>query len=59
MLRELAEAMETLTLERPMVLVVEDLHWSDYATLDWLAFLARRRVAARFLVSVRMGRQMP
>ena len=50
MLRELAEAMETLTLERPMVLVVEDLHWSDYATLDWLAFVARRRAAARFLV---------
>jgi predicted ATPase len=32
MLRELAEAVETLTLERPLVLVVEDLHWSDLAT---------------------------
>jgi predicted ATPase/DNA-binding winged helix-turn-helix (wHTH) protein len=50
MLRELAEAVETLTLERPLVLVVEDLHWSDLATLDWLAFVARRRAAARLLV---------
>ena len=50
MLRELAEAVETLTLERPLVLVVEDLHWSDFATLDWLAFVARRRAAARLLV---------
>jgi predicted ATPase len=30
MLRELAEAVETLTLERPLVLVVEDLHWSRH-----------------------------
>jgi predicted ATPase/DNA-binding winged helix-turn-helix (wHTH) protein len=50
MLRELAEAVETLTLERPLLLVVEDLHWSDLATLDWLAFVARRRAAARLLV---------
>jgi DNA-binding winged helix-turn-helix (wHTH) protein/predicted ATPase len=50
MLRELAEAVETLTLERPLVLVLEDLHWSDLATLDWLAFVARRRAAARLLV---------
>jgi DNA-binding winged helix-turn-helix (wHTH) protein len=50
MLRELAEAIETLTTERPLVLVLEDLHWSDYATLDWLAFVARRRGPARLLV---------
>ena len=50
MLWELAEAVETLTLERPLVLVVEDLHWSDLATLDWLALVARRRAAARLLV---------
>jgi tetratricopeptide (TPR) repeat protein len=50
MLRELAEAVETLTLEHPLALVVEDLHWSDLATLDWLAFVARRRATARLLV---------
>ena len=43
MLRELAEAVETLTAERPLILVLEDLHWSDYATLDWLALVARLR----------------
>ena len=42
MLRELAEAMEALTAERPLVLVLEDLHWSDDATLAWLACVARR-----------------
>jgi DNA-binding winged helix-turn-helix (wHTH) protein len=50
MLRELAEAMETLTTERPLLLVLEDLHWSDVSTLAWLAFVARRREAARLLV---------
>ena len=43
MLRELAEALEVLTAERPLLLVLEDLHWSDGATLEWLAYVARRR----------------
>jgi predicted ATPase len=34
MLRELAEALESLTAERPLRLILEDLHWSDGATLD-------------------------
>jgi predicted ATPase len=50
MLRELAEAMEALTAVRPCVLVVEDLHWSDTATIEWLAYMARRRGPARLLV---------
>lgn len=50
MLRELAEAVEALTVQRPLVLVLEDLHWCDGATLDWLSYVARRRVAARLLV---------
>jgi DNA-binding winged helix-turn-helix (wHTH) protein/tetratricopeptide (TPR) repeat protein len=50
MLRELAEAVEQLTAERPLVLVLEDLHWSDASTLAWLAYVARRREAARLLV---------
>ena len=50
MLREWAEAIETLTIERPLVLVLEDLHWSDHSTLELLAFAARRREAARLLV---------
>ncbi len=50
MLRELTEAVEVLTAVRPLLLVLEDLHWSDAATLDWLAYIARRRQAARLLV---------
>jgi DNA-binding winged helix-turn-helix (wHTH) protein/predicted ATPase/type II secretory pathway predicted ATPase ExeA len=50
MLRELAEAVEVLTAVRPLVLVLEDLHWCDVSTLDWLTSVAQRREAARLLV---------
>src|SRR5262249_55558917 len=42
MLRELAELFEVATSERPLVLVLEDLHWSDHSTLDAVAYLAQR-----------------
>lgn len=50
MLREIAEALEVLTAEQPLVLVLEDLHWSDPSTLELLSFLARRRQAAKLLI---------
>jgi predicted ATPase/DNA-binding winged helix-turn-helix (wHTH) protein len=50
MLRELAEAVEALSAVRPLILLLEDLHWSDYATLDWLAYVARRPGPARLLL---------
>jgi predicted ATPase len=50
MLRELTEALDVLTAERPLVLVLEDLHWSDASTLAWLAYVARRPDPARFLL---------
>jgi predicted ATPase len=50
MLRELAEALEVLTAEHPLVLVLEDLHWSDLSTADLLTAVAQRREAARLLV---------
>ena len=50
MLRELTEALEAFTTERPLVLVLEDLHWSDRATLEWLAYVARRPDPARLLI---------
>jgi hypothetical protein len=37
MLREMAEALAALTAERPLVLLLEDLHWSDASTLDLIA----------------------
>jgi predicted ATPase len=50
MLRELGEAIEVLTSDAPLVLVLEDLHWSDSATLDLVSWLARRRQPARLLL---------
>ncbi len=50
MLRELAEGLEALSAECPLVLVLEDLHWSDASTVEALALLARRREPARLLV---------
>ncbi len=50
MLREMAEALEALTLETPLVMVLEDLHWSDYSTLDLVSYLARRREPARLML---------
>ncbi|MGH9839341.1 MAG: AAA family ATPase [Blastocatellia bacterium] len=50
MLREIAEMLEALTLDAPLVLVLEDLHWSDYSTLDLVSYLARRREGARLML---------
>jgi tetratricopeptide (TPR) repeat protein len=50
MIRELAEALAVLTVDTPLVLVLEDLHWSDWATVECLAYLAQRREPARLLV---------
>lgn len=51
LLREITDALEMLAAETPLVLVLEDLHWADYSTLDLVSALARRRHApARLLV---------
>jgi predicted ATPase len=50
MLRELCEALEALTAERPLLLVLEDLHWADYSTVDLISALARRREPARLML---------
>ncbi len=50
MLREFAELVEAVSTEQPLVLALEDLHWSDPSTLDLLTLVAQRREAARVLV---------
>ena len=50
MLRELAEVAEGFAATRLVVLVLEDLHWSDVATLEWVTYMARRRAPARLLI---------
>jgi DNA-binding winged helix-turn-helix (wHTH) protein/predicted ATPase len=50
MLRELTDALEAATERVPLVLCLEDLHWSDPSTLDWLASFAQRPEPAQVLV---------
>lgn len=50
MLRELAELLEQLSVPHGVLLTVEDLHWADRATLDWIGFLAQRSGPARIMV---------
>jgi predicted ATPase len=50
MLREMAEAVEGFTTQRGLVMVLEDLHWSDVSTLDWVTYAARRREPAKLLI---------
>jgi predicted ATPase/DNA-binding winged helix-turn-helix (wHTH) protein len=50
MLREFARTIEILTEHIPLVLILEDLHWSDHSTLNLLTMLAQRREPARLLV---------
>src|SRR4030095_7303838 len=50
MLREMGEALEALTADLPLVLILEDLHWSDYSTLDLISYLARQRQAAQLML---------
>src|SRR5262245_44319525 len=49
MLRECAEALAALTVDQPLVLVLEDLHWSDRSTIECLSAVAQRREPARLL----------
>jgi predicted ATPase len=50
MLREMAETLDALASRRPLLLVLEDLHWSDYSTIDLLQMIARRRDPARLMI---------
>lgn len=50
MQREFERAIESATSERTVVLVLEDLHWSDAATVELLWALAARREPARLMV---------
>lgn len=43
MLREMGEALDLLAAKVPLVLILEDLHWSDYSTLDLISYLATQR----------------
>jgi len=50
MLREIGEALETITSHVPLLLVLEDLQWVDASTVDLLSSLARRRGPAKLML---------
>ncbi len=48
-LREMGEFLDRYTGQRPLLLVTEDLHWSDRATIQLIDYIARRRGSARLM----------
>ena len=50
MLREIGVFLESVAGRSTVVLVLEDLHWSDNATADLLLYLAQRHDPARLLI---------
>jgi predicted ATPase len=50
MLRELTNAVEALADGTTLVLAIEDIHWSDPSTLDWIANVAPRLDSAKLLL---------
>ncbi len=50
LLDAVAQAMIALARPRPMVLILEDLHWSGYATVEAVASLANRIAATPILI---------
>ena len=49
MLREMGELLERSGERRPLLLVTEDLHWSDRATIQLIDYVARRRGNGRLM----------
>ena len=50
MLREITDAFEALAQASPLVLVLEDLHWSDPSTIDLITSIASRTFATKLMV---------
>jgi hypothetical protein len=48
----MSEAIEALSQEEPLVLVLEDVHWSDVSTLDLISMIANRTGSARLLLII-------
>ncbi len=56
----LAEGLSALAAEQPLLIVVEDIHWADTASLDLLTVLATQRLASlALLVTAREDELIP
>jgi tetratricopeptide (TPR) repeat protein len=49
MLREMGELLDRYTQQRPLLIVTEDLHWADHATVRLIEHVARRRGPAQLM----------
>ena len=50
MLREFASLVEAVSIDHPLVLILEDLHWSDQGTVDVVSVLAQRPERAQMML---------
>lgn len=50
MLREVTEAIEAFAAEKGLALILDDLQWSDYSTLELISYLAHLRQRVRLMV---------
>ena len=49
-LGSLCSALEELSIEKPLILIFEDMEWADESTLNLISALARRRARTRLMV---------
>ncbi|MBF6169847.1 helix-turn-helix transcriptional regulator [Nocardia blacklockiae] len=57
--RALRIALRQLTVHRPVLLVLDDVHWIDHASLEFVAHLLRHRVPRSALLLAHRARQLP
>ena len=50
MVREIGEALDSITAETALLLLFEDLQWADDSTVDLISALARRRTLAKLML---------
>ena len=51
MMREFLQLLEQLSAHAPLIVVIEDLHWSDQSTIDLLGYLAQSSGMPFFLIA--------
>src|ERR1700722_15255576 len=56
MVREIGNALDSITAETGLLLLLEDLHWVDDSTVDLISALARRRTPAKLMLLATCGR---
>ncbi|MBS3954167.1 MAG: AAA family ATPase [Methylomicrobium sp.] len=50
LIRELADALDAISLQQPLIICLEDLHWCDPSTVEFISFWARRTDPAKILL---------